>query len=571
MLVGASALLAWAFAVVRLVDVGIASRPHWVAEARRQQERAVKLAPERGSILDARGREVAISAPAWSAWADPTALADTREKDAAARRLAAVLGAPRATLQRRLRQEREFVWLERRLSPEQRDRVAGLAIPGVAFVKESRRLYPLGGLASDLLGVVGVDQEGLEGLEFALESEIAGTPGLLLTMRDARGDAFLPGGVSFKAAERGADVVLTLDAVVQHVVERELKAALARTGARSGIVIVMFPSTGEVLALSNQPTTDPNNLPAHPSHLRTNRAVASCYEPGSTLKIFTAAAALERGVRPGEVVDCEGGATRVGRTRIRDHRSFGLLPFSEIIAASSNVGAIKLGQRAGAPALGDVLHRFGFGRRTGIDFPAESAGVMSDPSRWSPQTLAAISFGQEIAVSPIQLITAVSGVAAGGLLPSPHLVGEVRRPDGTIRRTTPAPHRVISQDVASSLTTMLEGVVDHGTGTAAAIPGYQVAGKTGTAQKIGAGGTYLEDAFVASFVGWVPSRNPGIAILVILDEPRGAYHGGEVAAPVFAAIARDILRHLEIPPDAPGHVLGVDARNDAALAEDRHA
>ena len=265
MLVGALALLAWAAVVVRLVDVAVVSRSHWTEEAEKQQERSVALAGERGSIVDRDGRELAVSAPAWSAWIDPTTLGTPRDRASAAKRLAKVLAPSEETLRRRLDGGRRFAWLERRLSPERRDAVVALGIPGISFVKESHRLYPNAELGSDTLGVVGVDQRGLEGLEHALDDRIAGKDGLLLTIRDARGAEFLPGGLSFRAPERGADVTLTIDAMAQHVVERELKSAMARTGSKAGTVIVMFPVTGEVIALSNQPTQESTNDPAHHS------------------------------------------------------------------------------------------------------------------------------------------------------------------------------------------------------------------------------------------------------------------------------------------------------------------
>ena len=549
---GAGALLGFALLVARLGDAALVHRAKWVEEAERQQQRTIRLAADRGSFLDREGRTLAVSVPAWSAWADPSELSGQRAIARAARQLASVLDVGESVLRRRLSQPRYFVWLERKLDPQRRARVERLQVLGVGFVKESRRSNPQGELAAHVLGSVGMDDAGLEGLEYALQDDVAGTPGLLLTMRDARGDDFLPGGLAHVPPAPGSDVVLTIDSVVQHVAERELRAAVSRTRAAAGTVIVMFPGNGDVLAQSNLPTFHPNNTPTHPSHLRTNRAVASCYEPGSTLKIFTVAAALEsRLVRPSTLIDCGRGSARIGSTKVRDHEVFDVLTVAQVLEKSSNVGAIRIGQAVGAPRLERTLARFGFGRKTGVGCPGESAGILRPVASWTPLSLATISFGQEIAVTPLQLATATCAVSNGGFLPKPRLVAGIRRNGAFEARPAAAARRVLSRDAALTLASMLEGVVERGTGKLAAVPGYRVAGKTGTAQKIGPDGGYLADRHVASFVGWAPARDPAILVLVVLDEPQGAFHGGEVAAPVFAAVARDVLRYLQVPPELP--------------------
>jgi cell division protein FtsI (penicillin-binding protein 3) len=548
---------------VRLVTIGLLEHERWTEFADRQQLRSVPLDPERGALLDREGRELAVSVPAWSAFANPSLFPDESARLEAARRLAPALGLSEAAVGRRLQRRSHFTWLRRKLGPEQRDAVAAVGVEGVGFVEESRRSYPNGELAAHVLGLVGTDNQGLEGLEFQLDRIVAGRPGRLLTMKDARGAEFLPEGLSCLPPARGADVVLTLDAVIQHFAERELRNALERTGARAGSVIVMFPGNGDVAALSNLPTFNPNNEPTYPSHLRTNRAVASCYEPGSTFKMFTAAAALESGrARPDELVDCGRGRIRVGGAVIRDHHPFDRLTVEQVLAKSSNVGTVRLAQRVGADELHATLVRLGFGRRTGLGFPGESAGILRGLDEWSPRSLASVSFGQEVAVSALQLTAAACAVANGGLLPPPRLVREVRRADGRVERPARQPaERVLSERTARSLSLMLESVVVDGTARRAAVPGYRVAGKTGTAQKIGDDGTYLDDRHVASFVGWAPARQPAFVALVVLDEPRSPYYGGTAAAPVFAALARDVLRYLEIPPESPSGELpgGVSA------------
>jgi cell division protein FtsI (penicillin-binding protein 3) len=558
-ILGVVLLAGFAAVAWRLVRLAVVEGETWAAEAVRQQQRTVRINPERGSFLDREGRPLAVSAVAWSAFADPTAFATGAARREAARALASALDVPEGTIRKKLATPRYFAWLARRLPPETRSRVEALELPGIGFVKESRRLYPQGPLASHVLGTVGIDDVGLDGLEHQLGPDVAGSPGLLLTMRDARGGGFLPAGLSFRPPSRGADVVLTLDTVIQHVAERELRAAVARTSAVAGTVILMYPD-GDIAALSNHPSPNLNTQPTHPSHLRTNRAVASCYEPGSTLKMFAVAAALEASlVRPSDTFWCGDGQVVVGRTRIRDHRPFGRLTVAEILEQSSNVGAIRIGQRVGADRLHDTLTRFGFGSRTGLRAPGETPGILRDATAWSPVTLAAVSFGQEVAVSPLQLAAATNALACRGVYSDPRLVREIRRADGTVEALPArAPRRVLSEVAARTLARMLSGVVERGTGRLAQVPGYRIAGKTGTAQKVGPDGRYLDDRHVASFAGWAPADDPAFTLLVVLDEPRGPDHGGDVAAPVFAAVARDVLRYLEIPPQDGAHHLGLD-------------
>jgi cell division protein FtsI/penicillin-binding protein 2 len=549
--VAAALAIAGALVGVRLVSVGLVENGRWVAEAEKQQLRSVRLDPERGNLLDREGRELAVSVRAWSVHANPAVLGDEALRRDAAARLAPVLELSAASIEARLERESYFAWIRRKVDEETRDAVAALDIPGVGFVEETRRRYPHGELAAHALGLVGTDNQGLEGLEFQLEERIAGRPGRLITTKDARGGEFLPEGLSYLPPARGADVVLTLDAVIQHLAEAQLRQAVERTGARAGSLIVMFPGNGEVAALSNHPTFNPNNNPTYPSHLRTNRAVASCYEPGSTFKIFTAAAALESGaVAPDELIDCGRGSIRVGRTRIRDHHSYDRLSVEDVLAKSSNVGAVRLARAAGPETFHETLVRFGFGRRTGLGFPGESAGILRDLPNWTALSLASVSFGQEVAVSPLQLTAAACAVANGGILHSPRLIREVRNAGGGSERPdAPASRRVLSPETASRLSRMLESVVTDGTARRAGVSGYRVAGKTGTAQKIGPDGSYLADRYVASFVGWAPARDPAFVALVVLDEPKSPYYGGTAAAPAFAGLARDLLRYLEVPPE----------------------
>ncbi|MEM7245673.1 MAG: penicillin-binding transpeptidase domain-containing protein [Acidobacteriota bacterium] len=537
---------------LRLVSVSLVQRERWLAIGQRQQQRTVRLAPERGSLLDREGRELAVSQRAWSAFIDPSLLSSDEEREAAVAALSPVLGQTESRLRKKLNRPGSFSWLERKLDVERRDELEALDLTGLGFVPESKRVFPGEELAAHVLGAVGTDNDGLEGLEHVLDPIVAGRPGQLLTMKDARGDEFLPGGLSHRPPTRGADVVLTLDTVAQYLAERELARAVAETGATAGTVLVMLPGNGDVAALSNLPTFNPNNFPTYPSHLRTNRAVASCYEPGSTFKIFTVATALQAGLLESEeIIDCGNGALRVGSVRVKDHRPFDRLVVEDVLALSSNIGAIRIGQRLGNHRLHASLTALGFGGKTGVEAPGESAGILRAPRRWTPLSLASISFGHEVAVTPLQLVRAGCAVANGGLLPTPRLVREHRREDGSVKtQPVPRPRRVFTEDTARLVSKMLEATVERGTGRLAQVPGYRVAGKTGTAQKLGSDGRYVHDRHVASFLGWAPADDPAFVALVVIDEPRGPrQHGGEVAAPVFARLARDLLRHWGIPPE----------------------
>src|SRR6202045_4760205 len=358
--------------------------------------------------------------------------------------------------------------------------------------------------------------------------------------------------------ERGANVVLTLDEKIQYIDERELAAAINKTHALAGSVVVMNPNNGELLAVANWPTFDPNAASAGtPAESRMNRAVSALYEPGSTFKLITLAAAFDQGItNPDEVFDCENGATYVAGHKIHDHKRFGLLTVADILALSSDVGAIKIAERLGAPKFYDYIHAFGFGTPTGVDLPGESRGLLRPLANWSPISIGAISMGQEVGVTPLQLISAVSAIANGGMLYKPHIVAEVRRGDTVLpREGLPAAselRRVIQPETAATLRRLMEGVVLNGTGTLARLDGWTAAGKTGSAQKIDpATGRYSPTQLIASFTGFAPINNPAVAILVSLDSPIGLHEGGQVAAPVFKRIAEQVLSYLDVPRDVP--------------------
>jgi cell division protein FtsI/penicillin-binding protein 2 len=542
--------------VARCAWLQIVKGPDLLDTARAQQERTITLDPPRGPILDRNGKELAVSLDVDSVFAEPAAVADAA---AAARRLGPALDLPAAILRQRLESGRSFVWLKRKITPDLRRRIEALDMRGVGFARESRRFYPKRTLAAHVLGSTGIDDQGLGGLEFAYDSVIRGTPGQILALRDGRGGRVLDR--SRKDPRPGSGLVLTLDEVVQHLVERELDAVMRETGAAGAGAVVLDPRTGEVLALASRPTFDPNNYAAAGEAARRNRVVTDYYEPGSTFKIVTAAAALDAGrIHPNEIVWCENGSIVVAGHRFReDRRPFGNLTLTEVLAKSSNVGAIKVAKRLAPGEFFEAVRAFGFGGRTGIELPGESPGLLREVRDWSGLSQASLSLGQEIGVTAVQLAATIGAIANDGVWLRPRLVRGTIDADGT-RRPAEEPaaavsgRRAVSPDTARRLRRMLQAVTgDEGTGRAAALQGYSVGGKTGTAQKADASGRYARGRHVSWFAGFVPAGEPALAIVVMVDEPRGAkFHGGDVAAPVFQRIALPALKYLGVPPDREG-------------------
>ncbi len=535
--------------VWRLWQLQVVRQGEFRERAAQQQLRTISLEPPRGTVYDARGRKLAVSLKAYSAFATPRSIADP---GAAAAALAPVLGASRKQLERRLAGDQAFVWLARQLDHPDAQRLRELDVEGVGFVREYRRYYPQLETAAQVIGFAGRDHTGLEGLERGYESLIAGAAVERLVLRDANAGTVLSPRLSLAEPEPGHDLHLTLDSYVQQLLERELAAALERHSALRAMGLVLDPGSGAVLAMASVPAFDPNAFQASEREDWKNRVITDQFEPGSTFKLVTAAAALESNlIDPSDTIDCEMGGIELDGVLIRDHHPFGVLTFREVIARSSNVGAIKIGLRVGRQGLYEQIRRFGFGRPTGIDLPGEAAGLLRPLARWQLREPAYVSFGQAISVTSLQLANAFAAVANGGTLYRPYVVaatGHAGRP-GAPRRPE-AIGRPISAATARTLERMLEAVVEEGTGRAAAVPGYRVAGKTGTAQKAVSGG-YSPDKHLANFVGFAPARDPAFVALIAVDEPVGAYHGGDVAAPVFARVARELLPYLGVAPDLP--------------------
>ncbi len=558
----------WAVLVgIRLVQLQVLGRPFFEQQGTRQSERTVNLDPRRGPILDRAGRPLAVSVDAESVYAVPQDVADPPATAAALSRALGLAAAERREVLAQLQKSRAFVWIKRKTDPASAQRIRALQLDGIGFVSEHRRYYPQRELAAHVLGYVGLDNAGMSGVEYAFEEAIRGRAAKIVVHTDARRR---PVAQTERPSTEGATIVLALDEAIQHIAERELERSIEETQAASGMVIVVEPLSGEVLAMAARPVFNPNRYSSYPSSRWRNRAVSDVFEPGSIFKIVTAAAALqEKVVSPDELLDCGHGRIEIAGTVINDHAVFDQLSFRQAVEKSSDVGMIRVAQRLGRANFARYVHAFGFGAPTGVELPGESAGLLRPQERWSALSLPSMSFGQEIGVTGLQVTMAAAAVANGGYLMKPIVVRRVEDAAGAvIQETKPVVvRRVLEPETVDLLTDLLRGVVSSGTGRHAAIPGYVVAGKTGTAQKSDASGRYSITDHVASFVGFAPAAHPAIVVLASLDSPRGpANQGGDVAAPLFARVAENVLRVLAVPPDDPSRVLRAVATPPSGLA-----
>jgi cell division protein FtsI (penicillin-binding protein 3) len=545
---------------VRIVQLTLTDSPSLARIAREQQREQVQIAAHRGAILDRHGDTLASSVDRPSIFLRPKRVTDR----ARVREALSGLGLGAQQITSKLASDAPFVWLKRAASPRQRDDVDALKLDAIGEVTEARRFYPHEGVAAHVVGLAGVDLQGLEGVERYYDRDLHAEPRTLEVERDARGREILTDGVEAPQEMEGATVQLTLDLGIQDIAERALERGMADTRARAGTVIVLDPATGEVLALANAPSFDPNRRRTAITSRRRNRAVNDFYEPGSTFKPLLMASAIEHGVvRPDEMIFCENGRYPVGKWVIHDHGSHGWLSVAEILQVSSNIGASKIGERLGRERYFAFLTDMEFGRPTGIDLPGEVGGLLRPLSDWSRIALITTSFGQGVAVTPLQMARAFGAIANGGLLMKPYVGMRATTPDGDVvwEHHPTVVRRVMKPETAATVTTMLERVLDDGgTGTKARVPGFKVAGKTGTAQKIEAGtGRYSAKARIASFVGFVPADAPRIVILALLDEPQSSTYGGIVAAPIFSEVATGALERLGVTPDMPPDVQEVRA------------
>ena len=577
LLICAAVLAFWTVAIeARLLYLQVVSHAEMTTRANKQQLRTFNPPAKRGEILDRNGRVLAYSVDADTIAADPS---EVEHPEETGRLLCHALENCSAEKQRdivaRLKRRGQFVYLERQVSPEAARRVKALDLPGIIFYKESRRYYPNRELAAHVLGYVGIDNKGLAGLESAYDSRVRGQEGRILLHIDSKQRA--RAAREERPATAGDTLESTIDQYLQHIAERELRAGVDEFNAAGGTAIVMQPHTGEILALANWPTYNPNAFKDADEIARKNRAIQDTYEPGSTFKLVTASAAFEEDLLdPTDLIDCAPGfITFPGRKPIRDVHPYGALTFEDVIVKSSNVGAIKAGLKIGPERLGRYINRFGFGQTLSPDFRGESSGIVWNPSRLDASGLASVSMGYQISVTPLQMVSAVSSVANGGTLIEPRIVRAFIR-NG---RREPVQHkpvrRTVTPETAATMTQIMEAVVERGTAKAAQVEGFTVAGKTGTAAKL-VNGRYSDYDYNVSFVGFVPSRKPVLAVIVMIDSPHGRVtsYGGTVAAPIFKRIAEASLRHLGVaptvnapPPSMVARDTGVSPRDEQVVLE----
>lgn len=573
--------LAAACALIGAVLVGVAARLCQLALvdgqrlatlARRQHSETEQLAALRGAILDRFGEPLALSIRADSVFVRPAQLPDDGSGVAVAR----ALQIPQGRWVKKISSPSPFTWLKRQASPDELERLRALNVPGVGTIPERRRFYPHGRMAAPVIGFAGVDSQGLEGIELAYDSYLRGSAAAMSVERDARGRRFVARALESEAPRHGANVVLTLDSSLQYVAERELDQRVSETRAKGGLVLILDPRRGEILALAQNPSFDPNQrLAVDPDRLR-DRAVSDAYEPGSTMKGLLAAAALEhRAVKTTDRFFCENGRYAIAGHTIHDHHGAGWLSFPEIFQVSSNIGATKVAERLGAKAYHQTLRAFGLGSPTGVDLSGEQAGILRSFPAWKPIDLATASFGQGVAVTPIQLASAYAAIANGGILMRPYIVKRVVDETGEVlvENQPTVVRRVVSEATAREVTAVLERVVtEKGTAPLAAVPGLRIAGKTGTAQKVDFVRGGYSRGRIASFIGYFPADDPQVVMLVVIDEPQTTIWGGTAAAPVFRAIAVSAAERVGVQLQAAASDMrAAQAAPAADLAKSREA
>ncbi|ATB42358.1 hypothetical protein CYFUS_007836 [Cystobacter fuscus] len=538
--------------------------------AQDQYVRQIEIPARRGDIFDRRGAPLAQSVEVDSIWVDPSMLPDVKQ---AARALARTLKLDTEDVLGRLTRARRFAWVKRQVTPREVEAVKALGLPGFGFTKEPKRFYPQKELGAHVVGVVGLDGHGLEGLELAFENELSGQNSRLSGFRDAKGRKLLVSGAPDTLERQGASVTLTLDRHLQYVAEKALTRAVAEAQAVAGMVLVMDPATGEILAMANEPRFNPNAPQREARSSMRNRAALDTFEPGSTMKAFVVASALDQKViKPDDTFFCENGSWRVGRHTIHDTHQYGWLTPQRVLQVSSNICSAKIAQLLGRERLVKSFKDFGFGERTGLALPGEGRGSIPFPK--AEVSLATQSFGQGMSATAVQMIAAWSALAHGGVLMRPYLVSRVVDPDGVVllENQPTEVRRIVSPQTARQVVSMLESVVvKGGTATKAAMEDYRVAGKTGTAQKVDPVAGGYSDKRLASFVGMLPAENPRVVILVVVDEPKTDVYGGNVAAPAFKEIATAAMAHLAVPPSRevplPSTALPVAAAQPPAAKE----
>ena len=543
------AIIFYFLLIYRLYNIQVIQSNKYKELAQQEHLTSFSIEGERGNIYDRNLKKLAVNVNTKSLFAIPPRIQDPHKT---AQLLSSVLNLETREILSKLNQKNSFVWIKRKLNDIEVEEVKKLNLPGLDFLDENKRYYPRKKLASNLLGFAGIDNQGLEGLELYFEKELKGLPSLVILERDASGGKIPFGIKRFSNYQDGNSIVLTIDEVIQYITEEALDKAFYQYKAKTGVAIVVKPKTGEILAMAVRPSFDPNYFNRFSRDLWRNRAITDIYEPGSTFKIITIATALEEGVvKLDDQFYCKGWIKYNGNI-FHDIEPHGAQDLTGIVKNSCNIGVIQVGTRLDEKVFEKSIRRFGFGSLTEISLPGEVNGLVRSVKDWSKISLASLSIGQEIAVTPIQLIMAISAIANRGTLMKPMIVKEiVDSHQNRVKVFKPKPVRqVVSTETALTMTKILEQVVIDGTGKGAKVPEYRVAGKTGTAQKFDfSTGKYSKNKYSALFVGYAPVENPQMAILVLLDEPRGSYYGGIVAAPVFKEIASKALPYLSIPPN----------------------
>jgi len=547
-----SCLLSICFVLIvgRMFQLQVLEKEHLYKLAAQQHHVQIPLVPKRGTVCDSKGNELAVSIEVDSVYADARKVVDVGKT---VRELTSILQIDREELRQRLKNHRSFEWIQRKISSKEVEQIKALHLPGIYFLKESRRFYPNSQLAAHLVGFVGLDSKGLEGIEYQYDALLNGENHVWTTARDALGREIAMGKVPFEKEDHYRNIVLTIDKSIQHITETELVRGIEKWGAKGGMAIAMDPLTGKILAIASYPTFNPNQFIQYRSKTWRNRAVSDAFEPGSLFKVFLAAAALEEKiVRSSDSFFCENGSYTVYDRTIHDHSKHGWLTFQQIIKFSSNIGASKVGEKMGRERFYRYISAFGFGEKTKIGLPGEGNGIVRHPRYWPPVALDTISFGQGISVTGIQLVTALSAIANGGSLMKPYVVEKIMDEKGVVVQSFQPEiiRKVISEETAKKVITLLRTTTEKGgTGEGAAPAGYEVAGKTGTAQKVDSLlGGYSEDRYTSGFMGFAPAEEPKLVLLVVVDEPQGNSYGGVVAAPIFKAVMEKVLPYLHVVP-----------------------
>ena len=524
-------------------------RGPWLSEkATNQYEVSLKSFGKRGTIYDTNLRELARSIDITSIAAHPQKI---KNAQVVARSLAKVLKINRKSLVRKLSSDKKFVWIKRKVTPKETESVRNLKIAGIDFIPEHKRFYPNKTLAAQILGFTDIDDHGLEGIEFYYDASLQGATSKYTVLKDALGRGF-DGDKNIVSNYSGNNLVLTIDSVIENITEKALEETVKKFSAKSGMAIVMSPKTGAILALAHYPFFNPNAINSFSQKIWRNRIITDPFEPGSTMKIFAAAAAIESGnCSPNSIFYCENGAYKIGKHVIHDTHKHRWLSLQQIIKHSSNIGTVKFSAITGPKYLSKTLRNFGFGTKTGIDCPGETAGSMAPYKQWTKIDAGTIAFGQGISVSALQLITATSAIANKGVLMKPFIVQAITDQNGRLIKSfgPRKVRRVLSEKTARTLVRIMKTVItEGGTGVNAALEGYSVCGKTGTAQKIGEKGIYADGKYISSFIGFVPAKRPKAVILVVIDEPKKQHYGSIVAAPVFKKIAHKTIGYMNLQP-----------------------